>query len=135
MTATISISEEQINRIMDAIGDVRDKTAEVNGKVAEVDNKVAEIKGTMAAYASGLEEERKAREALGRKVDKHDEILRGDGTYNKPGLIEQVGDVRQKAEDARKEVKQIRTAIWIVGSGIAIPLIVDVIMRLLHMAY
>lgn len=126
--ARITISEEHFQQIMSAIQD--------NSKnVQAVNMQIAELKGTVAAYASGLDAERKAREELSNKINQHDVILRGDGTQNNPGLVDQVGDVRTRADNAIDGVRQIRNAIWIVGSAIGIAVIVDVILRLLPHIY
>lgn len=124
--AKVYMTDDQVGQIMQAISATRNE-------ISSVGLQIAEIKGSVSAFGSSLDDERKSREALGRKVDYHDDLLRGDGKT--AGLSEQVGNVRELAENASKEVKQIKTAIWAIGSPIAIALIIDVIMRALPMIY
>lgn len=121
MSERMTISNEQFDRLAN--------------RIDRIIEQVAELKGTVSAYNSGLEEERKAREALGRKLDEHDKMLRGDGTKNNPGLVEQIGDVRDLAQTNRDTLKNIRNAILGVGLAIAVPLVVDVVLRLLPLLY
>jgi hypothetical protein len=120
------MSEAQVNRIMAAIN-------AIGGDVTSVSIQMAEMKGTIAAYANGIAEERKAREALGYKVDAHDNLLRGDGKDK--GLVDKVDNAQKTADIARDENKQMRNAIWAVGSPIAIALVIDVLLRLFPMLY
>jgi hypothetical protein len=126
MPNPITLSEAQVTRIMEAIKGI-------GGEVASVNIQLAEMKGTIAAFANGIAEERKAREALGRKVDGHDDLLRGDG--KEKGLVEKIGDAQKAADTARDEIKGMRNAIWAVGSPIAVALVIDVLLRLFPMLY
>ncbi len=119
--ARLTISQDQFNLLWNGI--------------QATNSLVAELKGQVAAYAAGLENERQARETLAREVDKLDGIIRGDGTPGKPGLVEQIGDVRKVAADAKEEIKQIRNAIWIIGSPIAVAIFIDIVLRLLPLLY
>lgn len=126
LPSKLLMNEDQVAQIMQAISDTR-------SEVSNVGLQIAKIEGTISAFGTSLEAERKAREALGTKYDHHDELLRGDG--RNPGLIEQVGSIRDLANGANKEVKQIKTAIWGVGSPIALALIIDAFIRMLPVIY
>lgn len=126
MTPPTTFSDVQVTRIMEAIKTIGDE-------VSNVLVQMAEMRGTLSAYASGLAEERKAREAIGRKVDNHDDLLRGDG--KEKGLIEKIGDAAQRADAAMAEVKRMRNTLIGIGSPIAIAVIVDMVMRLMPLLY
>lgn len=124
----IEISAGQFSDLVKAVRDTSER-------VTSVGMQVAEVKGEMNAYAAGLQREQAAREALGKEVEKHDVLLRGDGTKNNPGLAAQIGDVFTVAETALAAVKQIRAWGWRISGALLVAVLVDITLRLLPHLY
>lgn len=127
-TDTPGITADQFAQLMAAVRENSDK-------VAAVGLQVAEVKGEVTAYATGLQNERAAREALADEVRRHDVLLRGDGTKNNPGLADQIGDVQQLAETALKTVNRIGAWFWRIGGALLLAVLVDLTLRLLPHLY
>ena len=118
--ADFTMTEEQYQRLMDGVTAAR--------------MEVAEVKGAVAAFTQSLSKEQLAREELARKVEIHDVILRGDG-LKQSGLADQIGDLRDRSDRNATGISALRKTLWTVGAAVATPVTVDLILRLIQMAY
>lgn len=118
---------------------------ELLGSVQAARMEVAEVKGAVNTFSSRLTEETAARTTLGIKYDAHDVILRGDGIRT-PGLAGQISDLSDKLETKVKtlndradqnaaSIAALRHTIWFGVSAVAIPVVIDLVLRIIQIAY
>lgn len=129
--ADFEMTQEQYNKLIDSIQAAR--------------MEVAEVKGAVATFGSNMAQESAARAALGQKYDAHDVILRGDGV-KQSGLADQIQDLKDKLDTAQKDyieraktnadnIAALRKSIWVAAGIVAAPIIGDLALRLIQIAY